>query len=60
MNGFEIVCMIFGMWIVLFIRPTEWKYINNKQLLMQIIHYTIVYLGGLAMILFPLYFRYWK
>ena len=60
MNGFEILCMIFGIWVVSFIRPTEWKYINNKQLLMQIIHYTIVYLGGLALIIFPLYFRYWK
>ena len=60
MNGFEIICMLFGIWIVLFIRPTEWKYINNKQFIMQIIHYTIVYLGGLSMILFPLYFRYWK
>ena len=60
MNGFEITCMIVGILIVFFMRPTEWKYINNKQLLMQIIHYTIVYLGGLAMILFPLYFHYWK
>ena len=60
MNGFEITCMIVGILIVFFMRPTEWKYINNKQLFMQIVHYTIVYLGGLALVIFPLYFRYWK
>lgn len=60
MNGFEILCMICGIWAMFLVRPTEWKFINNKQLLMQIVYYTIVYLGGLAMILFPLYFRYWK
>ena len=60
MNGFEIACMIVGIWIVLLVRPAEWKYINNKQLFMQIVHYTIVYLGGLALILLPLYFSYWR
>ena len=60
MNGFEIICMICGIWAMFFVRPTEWKYINNKQFIMLIIHYTIVYLGGLALVIFPLYFRYWK
>lgn len=60
MNGFEIFCMFCGCLAMFFIRPSEWKFINKTQLFLQIFHYTIIYLGSLAMILLPLYFNYWR